>query len=120
MHPKIIFLDLIDGALKQGVSSGQLDDETYSHWEFKEQDELLSAVRDRRNICTSKLRVLGLTKVADILLDVVKVEVAARDYIVFEKTLPDDNQLNDLCVRYYERRDEFYRLIESEFKSTYS
>ncbi len=43
-----------------------------------------------------------------------------RYYIVFEKTLPDDNQLNDLCVRYYERRDEFYRLIESEFKSTYS
>ncbi|AWY00427.1 hypothetical protein A8139_10765 [Marinomonas primoryensis] len=114
------YLSRIDGVLRAGkVQGGSAIDKALLINIKKVDGDLLEA-RKERSIAVSRLKLIGANDVTKHLSVINLIVNELRSLAIFEKTLPNNEQLKDFKDRFENEKNKFYKSLECEFLAIHS
>ncbi|MCH9705776.1 MAG: hypothetical protein K0U15_06615 [Proteobacteria bacterium] len=119
-HALSEFMARVDGILRAGEKPGKKTDEDWELLNIIEFDNDLVKSRAARGVAMSRLRLIGGKDIIRKLSKIAIIEDELRQQVIFNKTIPTNQQLVDYNNRIREEKNKFYTLLENEFSSTYS
>ncbi len=119
-HALSEFMARVDGILRSGEEPGIKTDEDWELLNIRECDNDLVKSRAARGVAVSRLRLIGAKDIIIKLHEIISIENEFRQQVMFDKTIPTNQQLVDYRNSIGEETNKFYTALENEFSSIYS
>jgi hypothetical protein len=112
------YISQIDGMIRDGLTPGVITDDIRVKY-YLEIDGKFTASRHDRDIAISRARMIGEQEIVSALKGISNIETRFRQYVIFDKKIPDKETLNNFRFELKEIKKKYQEACVISFKSLY-
>ncbi|MBL4898697.1 MAG: hypothetical protein JKX76_03500 [Colwellia sp.] len=114
-----VFLAILDGHLRSKRITGKVTDDEWFDFGYQKFDDELVSTRKKKNSSISRLNMIGMYPLTEKILEINEIENQFRQKVIFEKYIPNAEELSEHTKPYLKAKKSFYAAVNESFNSLY-